>query len=47
MYALLKLLEEEAIYDYNFEGKRYDVEDNQGFLEANIEYSLRSYDSKE
>lgn len=42
--VLLKLLEEEAIYAYNFEGRRYDVGDKQGFLEANIEYELRSED---
>lgn len=45
--ALLKLLEEEAIYAYNFEGRRYDVGDKQGFLEANIEYALRSDDLRE
>lgn len=45
--ALLKLLEEEAIYAYNFEGRRYDVGDKQGFLEANIEYALRNSDLKE
>ncbi|MBE6053809.1 MAG: UTP--glucose-1-phosphate uridylyltransferase GalU [Clostridium sartagoforme] len=45
--ALLKLLEEEAIYAYNFEGRRYDVGDKQGFLEANIEYALRNDDLRE
>ncbi|MBS5884532.1 UTP--glucose-1-phosphate uridylyltransferase GalU [Clostridium sp.] len=45
--ALLKLLEEEAIYAYSFEGRRYDVGDKQGFLEANIEYALRSEDLRE
>ena len=39
--ALLKLLEEEAMYAYNFEGRRYDVGDKLGFLEATIEYALR------
>ncbi len=45
--ALLKLLEEEAIYAYSFEGRRYDVGDKQGFLEANIEYALRSEDLRD
>lgn len=45
--ALLKLLEEEEMYAYNFEGRRYDVGDKQGFLEANIEYALRNDDLKE
>lgn len=45
--ALLKLLEEEAIYAYSFERRRYDVGDKQGFLEANIEYALRSEDLRE
>ncbi|WP_195429013.1 UTP--glucose-1-phosphate uridylyltransferase GalU [Clostridium sp. D46t1_190503_E9] len=45
--ALLKLLEEEAIYAYNFEGRRYDVGDKQGFLEANIEYALRNDELRE
>lgn len=39
--ALLKLIEEEAIYAYDFEGRRYDVGDKLGFLEATIEYALR------
>ena len=39
--ALLKLSKEEAIYAYNFEGKRYDVGDKFGFLQATVEYALR------
>ena len=39
--ALLELLKEEAMYAYNFEGKRYDVGDKLGFLEATVEYALR------
>ena len=39
--ALLKLLKEEAIYAYIFEGKRYDVGDKLGFLQATVEYALR------
>lgn len=39
--ALLKLSKEEAIYAYIFEGKRYDVGDKLGFLQATVEYALR------
>jgi UTP--glucose-1-phosphate uridylyltransferase len=31
----------QPIYAYNFEGRRYDVGDKQGFLEASVEYALR------
>jgi len=40
--ALLDLIKEEAVYAYNFEGKRYDVGDKLGYLEANVEYALRN-----
>ena len=39
--ALLELMSEEAIYAYDFEGRRYDVGDKLGFLEATVEYALR------
>ena len=39
--ALLKLMNEEAMYAYDFEGRRYDVGDKLGFLEATVEYALR------
>ncbi|MGF7431283.1 UTP--glucose-1-phosphate uridylyltransferase GalU [Thermoanaerobacterium thermosaccharolyticum] len=39
--ALKVLLNYEAIYAYNFEGKRYDVGDRMGFLKATIEYALK------
>jgi len=29
------------MYAYNFEGRRYDVGDKLGYLEANVEYALR------
>ncbi|MGG7214892.1 UTP--glucose-1-phosphate uridylyltransferase GalU [Clostridium nigeriense] len=45
--ALLKLIEEEAIYAYDFEGKRYDVGDKLGFLEATVEYALRREELKD
>lgn len=45
--ALLKLLKEEAIYSYNFEGKRYDVGDKLGYLQATVEYALRNSELRE
>ena len=39
--ALLELIKEEAMYAYNFQGKRYDVGDKLGYLEATVEYALR------
>ena len=45
--ALLELINEEAMYAYNFEGRRYDVGDKQGFLEATVEYALRSEDLRD
>ena len=45
--ALLTLLNEEAIYAYDFEGKRYDGGDKLGFLEATIEYALRRPELKD
>lgn len=45
--ALKELAEKEAMYAYNFEGRRYDVGDKQGFLEATVEYALRRPDLKD
>ena len=45
--ALLKLSKEEAIYAYNFEGKRYDVGDKSGLLQATVEYALRKDELKD
>lgn len=45
--ALKELAHKEAMYAYVFEGRRYDVGDKQGFLEATIEYALRREDLKE
>ena len=39
--ALRVLAQERAMYAYNFEGRRYDVGDKEGFLEATVEYALR------
>jgi UTP--glucose-1-phosphate uridylyltransferase len=45
--ALKMLMTTEAMYAYNFEGRRYDVGDKQGFLEATVEYALKRDELKE
>ncbi len=42
--ALKALAKEEKMYAYDFEGRRYDVGDRLGFLEATVEYALRRED---
>ena len=44
--ALRTLISEESMYAYNFSGRRYDVGDKQGFLEATVEYALKRDDLK-
>ena len=39
--ALKSLMTEEAMYAYNFQGKRYDVGDKMGFITATIEFALK------
>lgn len=39
--ALKSLMQVEAMYSYTFEGRRYDVGDKLGFLEATVEYALK------
>ncbi|MCR8746810.1 UTP--glucose-1-phosphate uridylyltransferase GalU [Romboutsia lituseburensis] len=39
--ALQTLADQEAIYAYNFEGRRYDVGDKLGFLEATVDFALK------
>ena len=45
--ALLNLINEEAMYAYDFEGRRYDVGDKLGFLKATVEYALRRDDLRD
>lgn len=45
--ALQTLIENEAMYAYNFEGKRYDVGDKLGFLQATVEYALKRDELRE
>ena len=35
------------MYAYDFEGRRYDVGDKLGFLQAPVEYALRKDDLKD
>ncbi len=45
--ALCSLAKEQGMYAYDFEGRRYDVGDKQGFLEATVEFALRRDDLKD
>ena len=45
--ALRTLANEQGMYAYDFEGRRYDVGDKLGFLEATVEYALRRDDLKD
>lgn len=45
--ALQELAHKETIYAYNFEGRRYDVGNQQGFLEATVESALRREDTRD
>lgn len=44
--ALCSLAKEQGMYAYDFEGRRYDVGDKQGFLQATVEFALRRDDLK-
>lgn len=45
--GLKELASVEAMYAYNFEGRRYDVGNKQGFLEATVDHALRREDLRE
>lgn len=45
--ALKKLSEREPVYAYEFEGRRYDVGDKQGFLEATVDFALKRPDLRD
>ena len=45
--ALQTLATKEAIYAYNFEGRRYDVGDKLGFLEATVDFALKRPELRE
>ncbi len=45
--ALKVLAQQDAVYAYDFEGKRYDLGDKLGFLKATVEFALRRGDLSE
>ena len=45
--ALQELIGNEAIYAYDFQGKRYDVGDKLGFLQATTEFALKREELRE
>ena len=45
--ALRELVKSEDMYAYHFQGRRYDLGDKQGFLEATVEYALRRMDLRD
>lgn len=45
--ALKELAKIQSMYAYNFTGRRYDVGDKQGFLEATVEMALKRPDLKD
>lgn len=45
--ALRTLAKKEAMFGYEFEGRRYDVGSKQGFLEATVEFALSRPDLKD
>ena len=45
--ALKVLAKEQNMYAYDFVGRRYDVGDKEGYLEATVEYALRRSDLRD
>lgn len=45
--AITMLAKTEGVYAYEFEGRRYDIGNKEGFLEANVEYALRDENLKD
>lgn len=45
--ALVMLAEREQIYAYDFEGRRYDIGNKQGFLQATVDFALAREDLRE
>lgn len=39
--AICRLAKEQRVYAYNFSGRRYDIGDKQGYLEASVEFALK------
>ena len=45
--ALRKLAVQKPVYAFHFDGRRYDVGDKQGYLEATVEFALKRPDLRE
>lgn len=45
--AICALAKEQAVYAYNFQGRRYDIGDKEGFLEATVEQALKRPDLRD
>ncbi len=45
--GLARLAQQQPMFAYNFEGRRYDVGDKLGFLEAQVEFALKHGDLRE
>ncbi len=45
--ALLRLAQKQCIYAYDFMGRRYDVGNKEGFLEATVEFALKREDLRD
>ena len=45
--ALVSLAKNEEMYAYDFEGKRYDIGNKQGFLSATVDFALKRDDLKD
>lgn len=45
--AIDRMAQDRLVYAYDFDGKRYDVGDKKGFLQAQVEFALNRPDTKE
>lgn len=45
--ALSRLAKDKPVYAYEFNGRRYDIGDKQGYLEATVEFALQRSDLRE
>lgn len=45
--AICQMAQNRKVYAYNFSGRRYDIGDKQGYLEATVEYALKRPDLRD
>ncbi len=45
--AICRLAVDHKVYAYNFKGRRYDIGDKQGYLEATVEFALKRPDLRD